>query len=181
MLSDTISVVHNSPERPRAVKTVIRSVHCVKPHISVFILERFAIQVGRYQLTSHGTKAVQGRACAADTGRQRSLGYSPARLASKTKPCCGPRAPRCREVDRVTAGDARGCFCCTGTSIEGGGAGEDSGDQTVGGGTGRRGTGKESGGATVADVGSCCCGTDDAPGRGVGEDSGVTLVDGVGG
>ena len=42
-------------------------------------------------------------------------------------------------------------------------------------------TGKDSGDATVADVGFCCCGTDDAAGRGVGEDSGVTPVDGVDG
>ena len=42
-------------------------------------------------------------------------------------------------------------------------------------------TGKDSGDATVADVGFCCCGTDDAVGRGVGEDSGVTPGDGVDG
>ena len=49
------------------------------------------------------------------------------------------------------------------------------------GGAGGRDTGKDSGGATVADADSCCCGTDDAADRGVDEDSGVTPVDCVDG
>ena len=100
----------------------------------------------------------------------------------ETKPCCAPSPPRCRDVDRVTAGDTRGCCCrCTGTSTEGGCAGEDSGGATVACGAGGRNAGNDSGGAAVTGVGSCCCGTDDAAGRGVDEDSGVTPVDGVDG
>ena len=98
----------------------------------------------------------------------------------ETKPCCGPSPPRCRDVDRVTAGNTRGCCCCTGTYTEGGCAGEDSGGATVAGGAGGNDKCKESGGAKVADVGSCCCGKDDAAGRGVGY-SGVTPGDGVDG
>ena len=38
-------------EHPRAVQTIVFSVHCVEPYISVFILACFAIRVRRYQLT----------------------------------------------------------------------------------------------------------------------------------
>ena len=41
--------------------------------------------------------------------------------------------------------------------------------------------GNASGGATVADVGSCCWGTDDTAGGGGGKDSGVIPIDGVDG
>ena len=97
-------------------------------------------------------------------------------------PRCAPRPPGCRDVNRVTAGDARGsCYCCTGISTKGGCADEDSGGATVAGAAGGSEAGNTFDGAIVTGVGSCCCGTDDAEGRGVDEDSAVTPVDGVDG